>query len=131
MGLVEGMTFGHPDLASRSAFPFRSEIHTRNFGLELGSLRVGTVVFLTPWYQEVSLQWLVPGLTEAVNILVWDYLVTMTWKWNCLQATEWPRALCWLGAKMSCRLALWRSLRASNTLLLNHFALWVLSYRCM
>ena len=87
MCFVVGLVLGNQDSARRLAFPFGSETHTGYFGSESGCFRVGMVVFLTPWYQEVRRQRSDPGFTEAVKARACDRLATTIWKWNCFLAT--------------------------------------------
>ena len=79
-GLVGGGEFGNHELASSSAFPSASETQMGNFmSGDLGSLRVGTTVFRTPWYHDVSLQRSEHGFMEVTKALVCECFVTMIW----------------------------------------------------
>ena len=79
MGLVSGFLLGNQEWARRVALSFDSDIQMGNLGSERGSLRVGTVVFLTPWYQRLSHHRSVPGLTVDAKCQACDRLARATW----------------------------------------------------
>ena len=79
-GLVFGGVLGNHEFARSSAFPSVSEIHVGNFmSGEFGSFRVGTTVFLMPWYHDVSHQRSEPGFTDVAKALTWEHLATTIW----------------------------------------------------
>ena len=70
---------GNHEVARRSAFSAAYKIQTGSDWVEEGCLRVGIVVFQTPWYHELSHHRSDPGFTFVVKARACDHLAMTTW----------------------------------------------------
>ena len=78
-GFVLDFLLGNQEWVRSVALSFDSDIQMGNLGSERGSLRVGTVVFLTPWYHRLSRHRSVPGLTVDAKCRACDRFARATW----------------------------------------------------